>query len=242
MSRLFGLSIPEGPAEIWLQAIHPDDRERVGQEFADGIAGHAYNTGYRVMTGASFRWVRAKARLLSEDAQHRMMGICEDVTERKLTEEALRSTAERPQLAQAAGKVATWEWNLVTGSMLWGEESRWIYGRPPSELDTVDKVLDFPEDLPLVRSRLVPALAGTGEYNAEFRVVWPDGSIHWTLAFGKPLLTVGGRPISIVGFQHRHLGSKGRGRSSHSDRETGRCRSSGVEHRARDHQSLGSAH
>ena len=202
MGRLFGLSLTEGPAELWLAAIHPEDRERVGQEFADGIAGRPYDTEYRVVTGTSYRWVRAKARLLSEDLNHRMVGICEDITDRKVTEDALRSTAERLQLAQAAGKVATWEWDLANGSLLWGEESRWVYGRPPSELDTIEKIfaLLLPEDVPHVMERVKPAVEGTGEYNAEFRIVWPDESIHWTLAFGKPVANSDGRSVSIVGF------------------------------------------
>jgi len=202
MRRLFGLTVAEGSSELWLQAIHPDDRGRVGQEFADTIAGKPYDTEYRVMSGNSFRWVRAKARLMSDKAQHRMMGICEDITDRKVIEAALQSTAERLQLAQAAGKVATWEWNLATGSILFGEESRWVYGRPPREVSTIDQAMRFlcPEDIPHVVQRLQPVLAGTGEYSAEFRIVWPDKSIHWTQAFGKPVLTTDGRLTSIVGF------------------------------------------
>ena len=202
MGRLFGLPVTEGPVELWLRAVHPEDRERVGQEFADGLAGAPYDTEFRVMTADSFRWVRSKARLLSDDPLRRMVGICEDITDRKVGDDALRSTAERLQIAQAAGRVATWEWHLDSGVLLWGEESRWAYGRPPEELSRIEQVLEYllPEDVPDVMERIQPAIDGTGEYNAEFRIVWPDGSIHWTQAFGKPVFNAEGRPTSIVGF------------------------------------------
>lgn len=202
MGHLFGVELAEGPAEVWLAAIHPEDRERVGKEFVAGVEGKPYDTEYRVLQGTSFRWVRARARLLKDDEQHRMVGICEDITNRKLTEEELHLTAERLRLAQSAGRVATWEWNLADGTLLWGEECRWIYGRPPDELRHVDDLLRFlePDDAAEVMRRIQPALAGTGEYNAEFRVIWPDGSVHWTQAFGKPVLSPQGVPVRIVGF------------------------------------------
>ena len=48
MTELFGLTVSEGPAELWLAAVHPQDRDRVDQEFVAGIAGTPYDTEYRV--------------------------------------------------------------------------------------------------------------------------------------------------------------------------------------------------
>ena len=202
MGELFGVNQSEGPAEDWLQAIHSEDRDRVGQEFADGINGKPYDTEYRLVHGNSLRWVRAKARLLSAGDQQRMVGICEDVTSRKLTEESLRSTAERLRLAQSAGKVATWEWDLSTGELIWGFECMWAYGRPPEEINNIEAALKclHPDDLPQVKERVKPAVEGSGDFKAEFRIVWPDGSIRWTQAFGKSVLSAAGKPVSIVGF------------------------------------------
>ncbi|RRA48080.1 GAF domain-containing protein [Acidipila sp. EB88] len=202
MRELFGVADGEGPAEEWLQAIHPEDRERVGREFADAINGKPYDSEYRVGEGASACWLRARARVLMTAGQQRMVGICEDITQRKLTEESLARTAERLSIAQAAGRVATWEWNLATGDLLWGAESMWAYGRPAAEISNVQSTLNFlhPDDVAEVLESLQPALAGTGEYKAEFRVLWPDGSTHWTQAFGKPVLSPAGKPAAIIGF------------------------------------------
>ena len=202
MGEIFGIEESVGPAEEWLNAVHPEDRERVTREFTEGIAGKRYDTEYRVAHGTTVSWVRAKARLIESGDSQRMVGICEDITSRKLTEEALRSTAERLRLAQSAGRVATWEWDLASGSLIWGEECMWAYGRPSGEISKIETTLQFlhPDDLAQVMERVKPALAGTGEYNAEFRIIWPDGSIHWSQGFGKPVLAADGKPIAIVGF------------------------------------------
>jgi PAS domain S-box-containing protein len=111
MGELFGIIQREGPAEKWLQAVHPEDRDRVGKEFADAISGKKYDSEYRVGRGGSVCWLRARARVLVNGDQQRMVGICEDITKRKLTEQSLARLAERLSIAQAAGRVATWEWN-----------------------------------------------------------------------------------------------------------------------------------
>ncbi len=130
-----------------------------------------------------------------------MAGICEEITSRKLTEESLRSTAERLQLAQSAGRVATWGWNLSTGVLIWGDECMWVYGRSAEEISNIEAILEclHPDDVAQVMEQVKPALEGTGEYKAEFRIIWPDGSIHWSQGFGKPVLSATGKPVAIVG-------------------------------------------
>jgi PAS domain S-box-containing protein len=86
--------------------------------------------------------------------------------------------------------------------LIWGDECMWAYGRSPEQIGNIELTLQFlhPDDLPLVMERLKPAIEGTGEYNAEFRILWPDGSIHWSQGFGKPVLSADGKPVAIVGF------------------------------------------
>jgi PAS domain S-box-containing protein len=203
MSRLFGLPVFEAPAATWLAAVHAEDRDRVGKEFAAGIAGAPYETEYRVFhQDGTTRWVRAKAQLLSKDGNSRMMGICEDVTVRKQVEQELRDTAFRLSMAQQTGKIASWQWDLATGNFVWDEGSGWTYGRPPSEMSHVDVIFPYlhVDDREKVRQDLQPAIQGTGEYRSEFRVIWPDGSLHWLQAFGQSIVSQEGTPVAIVGI------------------------------------------
>ena len=96
MCRLFG-SKPVGSVAYWIGLIHPEDQERVTTEFAAGLSGEMnYDVEYRVVHEDGFRWVRAKGKLVGHSGGPlRMLGIAEDITARKLTEEALRASELR---------------------------------------------------------------------------------------------------------------------------------------------------
>lgn len=202
MGKLFGLSVLEGPAEMWLAAIVPEDRERVSYEFGTGIAGMPYDTEYRVCVDGQVRWLRARAKLVhSAVAPSRMLGICEDITEWKTSEQTLYETLQRLALAQQVGNIAAWEWDLVTGEFTWDTAGAWVYGRSPSELRRLERIQPFihKDDLAQVMEDLNPALTGQGEFNSEFRVCWPDGSHHWLIGKGRSVINEHGQVIRING-------------------------------------------
>ncbi len=133
-----------------------------------------------------------------------------DVTPRKRTEDALRDSEERLRVAQATGKIASWEWELATGAFIWDEGSSWTFGRPPSEMLHFEQIMPYlhEEDRAHVEEDVKPAVEGWGEYRSEFRVLWPDGSTHWIQAFGTPVFSPDkpgtpdqpDQPVRIVGI------------------------------------------
>lgn len=115
---------------------------------------------------------------------------------------SLANTAEMLALSQAAGRLASWEWNLATNAFRWSGGSEWVYGRPEDDLSSLETIMSYihPEDVPRIMKALEPALGGRGDYRLEFRVFWPDGSQHWLQAFGKPVLSPTGIVERIVGL------------------------------------------
>jgi PAS domain S-box-containing protein len=82
----------------WVQAIHPDDRERVWHAATTKQSTGTYDEEYRIITpDGSVRWIHDRAfPVLNDQGQlYRIAGIAEDVTENKLTREALRESEER---------------------------------------------------------------------------------------------------------------------------------------------------
>ena len=202
MQRLFGLSVPEAPVEVWIAAIFTEDRERVASEYADALTGKPYDTEYRIAKGGTVCWVRAKATLTSApDEPARLVGVCEDISTRKAGEIRLRSTLERLTLAEQIGNIAVWEWDLGTGKFLWDSAGALVYGRPIEELDHIDAVLPLieKEDLPSVMHGLEPVLKGSGEFSHEFRVCWPDGSMHWLVGKGIAMRDESGVVSKVTG-------------------------------------------
>lgn len=202
MGKLFGLEIPEGPAEIWLEAVMKEDRARVGKEFSAALEGAPYDTEYRVCVENKTRWLRARARIVEETgAGRRMLGICEDITERKMSEKRLRETVERLALAEQVGNMAAWEWDLHSNTFLWDPAGAWVYGRPPAELSQLEAIQAHihKDDLKHVMENIKPAVSGEGEFNTEFRVCWPDGTNHWLIGKGRPILNEEGKVVRVNG-------------------------------------------
>ncbi|HMK44233.1 MAG TPA: histidine kinase dimerization/phosphoacceptor domain -containing protein, partial [Dissulfurispiraceae bacterium] len=86
--------------EGWLRLIHPDDRERMGAYLRDHvIAGRqVFDQEYRIMSGAggAVRWLHGMGRLecSAEGTPLRMVGIIQDITERKDAENVLKQSLE----------------------------------------------------------------------------------------------------------------------------------------------------
>ncbi len=125
-----------------------------------------------------------------------------DITERKQMEEALSHTVSRLSLATRAGGVGIWEFDPVTKRLNWDEQMQRLYGFDPenfrSAYDSWEERL-HPEDREEAAEVFRRALQGDVEYDTEFRVVWPDGSVHFLRALGMVQRDGGGNPLIMVG-------------------------------------------
>jgi PAS domain S-box-containing protein len=120
----------------------------------------------------------------------------------KQEEERLRENNERLILALDAGKMGSWDWNLVSNQVLWTIYQEIIFGYEPgkpnrSYKEWADRV--HPEDLPKVEALVQASLKHPQDFHAEYRVVWTDNSLHWVSAFGRFQRDVSGNPIRMVG-------------------------------------------
>ncbi|HEY0846569.1 MAG TPA: HD domain-containing phosphohydrolase [Noviherbaspirillum sp.] len=127
----------------------------------------------------------------------------DDVTEHEEAVEALRNREEQMRLAMSAATMGAWSLVLATGRMTHSEEARVILGLP--EGAKVESVQDF---LPLVHAderediavRLRNAIVRPQGQTLDFRVVWPDGSIHWVSSKGALLHDTAGKPCKMLGI------------------------------------------
>lgn len=125
-----------------------------------------------------------------------------DITERKRIEADLRESEERLRLAQQAGKIGAFEWNMKTGVTTWTKELEAMYGLPPGGFPGTQgdwESLVHSEDRPLALERVKYSI-DTGEPGeAEFRIVWPDGSTHWVAGRWQVFNDETGSPLCLAG-------------------------------------------
>ena len=131
-----------------------------------------------------------------------VISVIADITERKLAEERVRVSEERLRLAQWAARIGTFDLNLRTGVDIWTPETEALYGLPPGGFAgtlTAFENLLHPDD----RQRVIDfthEMMRTGQpIEGEWRVVWPDGSVHWIAGRGQVFMNESGEPSRMLG-------------------------------------------
>lgn len=106
--ELFEMPETTGPAEYWISKVHEDDQERVAEAFAAAVSGgKPYDIEHRIVRSDGVRWLKARARLLSGPGDPvQLTGICEDTTDRKQQEDALRQTEKLAAVGRLAASIA----------------------------------------------------------------------------------------------------------------------------------------
>ena len=134
--RLFGLSEDEEISySRFLEVVHADDREKTDQAVRVCLSGAgAYDVDYRaVWPDLTLHWIRAKGNAQFENGKAvRMAGVAFDISSSKRNLEALAATQERLQLAQNAGRLAIWDWDLASDRYRWTGDVGSLYGSQPN--------------------------------------------------------------------------------------------------------------
>jgi PAS domain S-box-containing protein len=107
----------------------------------------------------------------------------------------------RLEVALEAGQMRTWDWELRTNVVTWSPQLEAIHGLVPGEfVGTFEGFFSdvHPEDRERVRQALAASLE-RGEHHLEYRIVWPDGSIHWLEATGRVVKDARGQTTGLRG-------------------------------------------
>ena len=116
--------------------------------------------------------------------------------------EALTAADQRLRLAIAAGKVGVWERDIPAGRLIWSSELKQIVGYPLEDENlTFERFLEsvHPDDRARVAAAAERSISQRTDSRVEFRVVWPDGSVHWIVARGKAEYDAKGEPVCMRG-------------------------------------------
>jgi PAS domain S-box-containing protein len=189
-----------------LAQVHPDDREKLTAAVAAISPEKPYlQICYRVArSDGAVIWVSRNSRghFDEQGKMLRVVGMVTDITDHKLVEEALRNSEERLRLAQWAARIGTFDLSLRTGVDIWTPETEALYGLPPGGFGgtlTAFENLIHPDDRERV-IELTHEMMRTGQpAEGEWRVVWPDGSVHWIAGRGQVFMNESGELSRMLG-------------------------------------------
>lgn len=126
-----------------------------------------------------------------------------DVLEQKLDADRLRESEERSRIAQRAGGVGIWDWNITEGRTYWSETTWDFYGEKPDSIEPNDEFWTthiHPEDRERVKQNLLDTVVSRSRnYRDEFRILRRDGTILWIESSASVTRDADGRATRIFG-------------------------------------------
>lgn len=124
-----------------------------------------------------------------------------DITSRKRTVEALAMSNERFLLATEGAGLGIWNWNIVTGELVWSEQCKALFGVAPDETMSYERFREalHPDDRERTDRAVRNSLDNHKDYDIEYRSLWPDGSIRWLSAKGRGYYDATGKAVRMEG-------------------------------------------
>ncbi|MCB1320885.1 MAG: PAS domain-containing protein, partial [Leptospiraceae bacterium] len=190
--------------ETWLDAVHPEDLERV-RERSNYESEGDYSVEYRIVRpDGSIRWVRDQSYPI-QDANgrvNRIVGVAEDISERKAVEQALiqqdRQLIETQEIAHIGG----WEWDVVKDTLGWTPEMYRILGLEPNAV--APRFEEYLEYLPTTDREQLRTMARVSfetkqGFDLNHRIIRSDGQTRIVYARVEVVTDTSGKVIRMRG-------------------------------------------
>lgn len=193
---------------ILIGSIHPDDQKRIFAALESQSRGEQTEVEYRVIRpDGSTRWVQDRSFPVYDDGTGELIrttGIIADITERRLTDEALKDSEERLRLSINAARQGLYDLNVQTGEAIVNREYAEMLGYDP---ETFVETNQFwmerlhPDDRNAAEKAYLDYIAGiVPEYRIELRQRTQSGGWKWILSIGKLVeYDADGKPLRLLG-------------------------------------------
>ncbi len=197
----------------WLEAIHPDDRDRVLQSALTKQVTGTYDEEYRIVRpNGSIRWIWDRAFPIRDASGHvyRITGIAEDITERKRVEQELRASEERLELAVQGSSDGLWDGRPLPGEP-WSSPHTpvWYSPRFKAMLGFLEQEFEnvlgsliallHPDDMDRVFMALSAHIECKEPYDVEYRLRTKQGEDRWFRSRGQAIWDEAGNLLRMAG-------------------------------------------
>ena len=179
--------------ESTAEDLYPsDDRQRgaPASDLAEAEREGRYTTDRWLLRRDGSRFWGSLSTTSVQDAEGRLLGFARrvrDLSQHKEVEEQLRLTQDALELALDAAGLGAWEHDLSTGVLAMDVNARTLFGLAAEERVTMRRCLEalHPDDRERALEHWERDVRDRAQYSDEYRVIWPDGSVHWVMAVGR---------------------------------------------------------
>lgn len=206
IERLSGYSPEEISAStnFWSSRIHPDDfvhsvedRKKTAEQGLDQVV-------YRLLQpDGNYRWFSdTRSPVLDmHGITESFVGCLMDIHDKKVAELKVEHDEHRLKLSIKLAKMATWDWVIQTGEVIWSNNMQEKLGLPGDQAASFGNFVKavHPEDQRFVKDAFKKSLVLGEDLDIEYRIVKPDKSIHWHRSVGGLINDDLGHPVHMVG-------------------------------------------
>ena len=194
-------------ADGFLQKVlHPDDAVRMNNAMQSCVSGsmESYSCEVRVRhKDGHWMWILSRARVMSRSKEGRaewIGGVHTDISDSKQTELDLRDTKAFLDRAGRVAGVGAWQADLVSGNVIWSEQTCVIHGVTPGHRPTMDETMSYypPQARAKLQAGMERAIAEGHSWDLVIEFVNAQGQALWVRSFGEAEYDDRG-PVRIVG-------------------------------------------
>jgi diguanylate cyclase (GGDEF)-like protein/PAS domain S-box-containing protein len=186
--------------DTYAERVHEQDRGALERAWQSALLGSSVDHEHRVIIGSQIRWVRQKVELERPNggAPARIVGIVQDVTDRRKAEEALRQQKEFFHLiAESMGDfIAVVD---LQGRRLYNSPSYLKFFGAKTDLTGTDSFTQIhPDDRERVKQVFVETIQSGVGRQIHYRFIRPDGTVHEVESLGSVIRDSEGRVTRVV--------------------------------------------
>jgi PAS domain S-box-containing protein len=184
---------------------YPDNTHPSVQALQTGKPVQNVVMGIRSAQEKEYRWILVNAIPLFKDREntpYQSFVTFDDITNLKHIEANLIRNQEHLSLAQEGGLIGSFEDHYPTGKIIWSPQLELLYGLKPGSFRGTHEEWSkyiYPDDICKIKS-IDECINRTGEFHDDFRIIWPDGSLHWIYAKGKLYKNDRGESVRLIGI------------------------------------------
>ena len=199
--------------QSWLDAVHPEDRDRVRSATLDKQTAGTYDEQYRILRpDGTIRWISDRAFPIRDSSgiAYRIVGLAGDITDQMRIQQRLRASEERLELVIQGSHDGVWDgrvlsdepWSAPRTPVWWSPRVKTMLGYTDEEFpDVLESWTSrlHPEDAGRVFAALTAHIERHDPYDVEYRLLTKAGTYGWFQARGQAIWDETGRMTRMAG-------------------------------------------
>ena len=192
------------PAEMEGRLIHDvlpaEIADYLHAKIRDALqSGEPVSVEYSLLINDQIVWFSGFVSPMTENS---VVLAVRDISERIQAEENVRSVNERFELAVSSADLGVWDWDIVQNILTWDDQMYAQYGLVREENPFAYEAWlagVHPDDRTRSNEEVQQALQGEKDFDTEFRVVWPDGTVRYIKGYAYVKRDADGSPTRMIG-------------------------------------------